>query len=343
MNKHAVVSASLVVALVLASCGGDGGAPSTDEVSDEVAAICRTIGRGIGDLDPAASLDDVRSNANDASALYEEAVNALERLKIPTSDGQFASDVEDLIASYEDQLDTLDDIARAARNNDQVTVDSKIDELNGLAADSNELAESLDISRCQLDPVFAAATPTTTATTPVTTPTTEPTVPLTLPIVTDPPETFPPETVPPSANKTIISSADMVPLGDYSFADAPDAAMNGFITLLDLAASVAAQSGRIAGVDVIDSTGATMGRVFAFESDVDPLTPGSFEEVTPFLTGDTPTTPRTVGTIDGLFWADAEGTANFLAGVQNVILWSFAPTEELLLQTLQAWGESISQ
>lgn len=341
MNKRLVGSAVAVVAVALTSCGGGGGdALSTDAFSDELAGICRTVGRGIGDLDAAESLSDVRSNANDASGLYEVAINKLKKLKIPTSDEQFASDVRDLIASYEDQLDTLDDIARAARDNDQETVDSKISDLNGLASDSNDLADSLDISRCQLDPVFAATTTTTEA------PTT--TVALTLPIVTEPPETIPPETLPPdtlppASNKTIITSTDLVPLGDYSFNDAPDSAMNGFITLLDLAPTVAAQSGRIVGVDVLDSAGSTMGRLFAFESDTDPLTPGSFEEALPYLSGDTPTAPRTVGTIEGVAWSDADGTVNFAAGVQNVILWSFAPTQELLDQTLQAWGESISQ
>ncbi|HEY7628939.1 MAG TPA: hypothetical protein VH761_17845 [Ilumatobacteraceae bacterium] len=343
MNKRLGSSVVAVLAVVLSSCGGGGGgAVSIDAFSDQLAGVCRTINRGIGDLDPAASLADVRTNANEASALYEDAINELRKLKVPTSDQQFANDVRDLIASYEDQLDALDEIAKAARDNDQEAVDGKIGDLNDMAAESNDLADSLDISRCQIDPVFEATTTTTTIA-----PTT--TVALTLPIVTEPPETIPPETfpldtLPPEGNKTIITSTDLVPLGDYSFADAPDEAMNGFITLLDLAPTVAAQSGRIVGVDVLDSTGATMGRLFAFESDTDPLTPGSFDEELPYLSGDVATSPKSVGTIDGVFWADADGaTVNFAAAVQNVILWSFAPTEELLDQTLQAWGESISQ
>ncbi|HEX2783550.1 MAG TPA: hypothetical protein VHN36_08190, partial [Ilumatobacteraceae bacterium] len=178
--------------------------------------------------------------------------------------------------------------------------------------------------------------------------TTEPPVPLTLPIATLPVETIPPETIPPdttplAGNKTVLSSADLVPVGDYTFADAPKEATTGFETLLDLAPSIAAQSGRITGVDVIDSSGKTMGRVFAFESDTDPLTPGSFEDVTPFITSDTPTTPKTVGTLDGLAWTDPDGTVNFLVGVSNVVLWAFAPSQDLLDAALQAWGESISQ
>ncbi len=86
-----------------------------------------------------------------------------------------------------------------------------------------------------------------------------------------------------------------------------------------------------------------MGRIFAFESDTNPLTPGSFDEVTPFITNSTPTSPMTVGTLDGLTWNDPDGTVNFLVGVTNVVLWSFAPTQELLNSTLKAWGESISQ
>ena len=64
---------------------------STDAFSDQLASVCRTIGRGIGNLDSAASLDEVRGNASDASALYEDGINELKKLKIPTSDKQFAA------------------------------------------------------------------------------------------------------------------------------------------------------------------------------------------------------------------------------------------------------------
>jgi hypothetical protein len=341
MNNKMLLSASVAVALVAASCGGDGSAQSAEAVSDQLSSVCRTIGRGIGNLDAATSLDEVRTNASEASALYEVGIIDLKKLNVPTGDQEFAADVDDLIDSFEDQLDTLDAIARAARESDQDAVDTRISTLSDQGADSNDLADSLDISRCQLDPVFAAAAPTT-----------EPDVPLTLPIATLPPETFPVETFPvdtapldtiPVSNKTVLSSADMVPLGDYTFADPPTDAMTGFQTLLDLAPSMAAQSGFITGVDVIDLSGQTMGRVFAFEADIDPLTPGSFEEVTPYFTGDVPTTPLTIGTQNGITWSDPDGTAHFLLGVANVVLWGLAPNADLLVPTLQAWGESISQ
>ena len=179
-------------------------------------------------------------------------------------------------------------------------------------------------------------------------------MPLTLPIATLPADkTGPTETPPPdsfprarhrsSATSEILTSTDLVPLGDYTFADAPDPAIAGFQTLLELAPSMAAQSGRITGIDVIDSDGQAMGRVFTFESDTDPLPPGSFEDATPFFTGDTPTTPKSIGTLDGLTWSDPDGTVHFLIGVSNVVLWALAPSAELLDPTLQAWGESVSQ
>jgi hypothetical protein len=337
-----VVSASVVAALIVASCGGDSSGPTTAGYSDQLAAVCRTINRGIGNLDAATSLDEVRSNATDSSALFEDGLNELKKLTVPSSDKGFATDVEDLIASFEDQLDTLDAIAKSAKEGDQEAVDTKIAKLTSQASDSNDLADSLDISRCQLDPVFAAAPPTT-----------EPDVPLTLPIATTPSETTPAETFPAdtipfdstplTSNKEILTSTDLVPLGDYTFADAPSSAVSGFQTLLDLAPSIASQSGRISGIDVIDSNGQTMGRVFAFESDTDPLTPGSFEEVTPYFTGDALTTPKTIGTLEGQTWSDPDGTAHFLIGVSNVVLWALAPSADLLEPTLKAWGESVSQ
>ena len=340
MSKRIIVSAAIAVVLFTSSCGGKSAGVTTSSYSDQLAGVCRTLNRGIGNLDAPASLDDVRSNATEASALYEDGLTELKKLTVPTNDKEFAADVNDLITSFEDQLDSLDAIAKAARENDQDAVNARMSKLTDQAAESNDLADSLNISRCQIDPVFATV---------VTTPTTEPVVPLTLPIATAPAETVPVETVPLettpiiTGNKTVLSSSDLVPLGDYSFTDAPAEALTGFNTLLDLAPSMAAQSGRISGVDVLDSSGQTMGRLFAFESDTDPLTPGSFDEVTPFITSSVPTTPRTVGTLDGLAWTDPDGTVNFLVGVSNVVLWSFAPTQDLLDSTLQAWGESISQ
>jgi hypothetical protein len=337
MNKRVVVSAAVAIALTVSACGGKSAGTTPSAFSDQLATVCRTINRGIGNLGSTASLNEVRSNASDASTLYEEALTELKKLAIPTSDKQFSSDVKDLITSFEDQLDTLDAIAKAAKENDQGSVDTRMSKLTDQASQSNDLADSLNISRCQIDPVFTVDT---------TPPATEPPVPLTLPIpptTTAPPDTVPPDTTPVASNKVVVSSADLVPLGDYTFADAPAGATEGFQTLLDLAPSMAAQSGRITGIDVIDSTGATMGRLFAFESDTSPLTPGSLDEVTPFITSGAPTLPKTVGTLDGVSWTDADGTVNFFVGVSNVVLWSFAPSQDLLDATLQAWGESISQ
>jgi hypothetical protein len=340
MNKRVIVSAAVSIALTVSACGGKTASTTTSAFSDQLATLCRTVNRGIGNLNAPASLNDVRSNATDASALYEEAVTQLKKLGIPASDKQFASNVKDLITSFADQLDTLDGIAKAAKENDRSSVNTWMSKLTDQASHSNDLADSLKISRCQIDPVF-----TTIDTTP---PTTEPTVSLTLPIpptttATVPPFTLPVVTTPVSSNKVVLPSSGLVPLGNYTFADAPASATSGFQTLLDLAPSMATQSGRISGIDVVDSKGATMGRLFAFDSDTSPLTPGSFEEVTPFITSDTPTTPKTVGTLNGLSWTDPDGTVNFLVAVSNVVLWSFAPTQALLDATLQAWGESISQ
>ncbi len=342
MNKRTVVSAWVAIAVALASCGSDSSGTTTESFGDQLASVCRTIDRGIGNLDAATSLDEVRGNATEASALFEDGINELKRLSIPTSDQNFAADVNDLIANFEDQLDTLDDIAKAARGGDQGEVDTKIASLNDQLADSNDLADSLDIARCELDPVFEAAPPTT-----------EPDVPLTLPIATLPVETLPVETFPIETspvdttpivgNKTILSSSDLVPLGDYSFVDAPNDAITSFQTLLDFAPSMAAQSGFLSGVDVLDGSGQQMGRVFAFEADAEVLTPGSLEEVTPYLTSDIPTSPMTIGTQDGVTWSDPDGTAYFLFGVSNVLLWAFSPSADLLTPALQAWGESVSQ
>ena len=175
-----------------------------------------------------------------------------------------------------------------------------------------------------------------------------------MPDETTPPETFPVDTSPIDTSthrhrscspttRWCCRSSDLVPLGDYTFADAPTDSIVGFNDLLDLSSIVAGQSGQISGVDVFDLDGLLMGRVFAFESDVDPLTAGSLDEVRPFLTGDIPTTPLTVGTQSGETWSDPDGTTYFLLGSSNVLLWALSPTTDLLVPALQAWGESVSQ
>ncbi len=338
MTKKRVVSASAVLMVLIASCGSSSPGVSTAGFSDRLASVCRTIGRGIGNLDAATSLDEVRTNASAASALYEDGLNELKTLTIPTNDQAFAADVNDLITSFEDQLDTLDAIAKAAKAQDQATVDSKIGKLSDQAADSNDLADSLDISRCQLDPVFETTTPTTEPPVPLTLPT----VPETFPVETFPIDTTPFDTLPLSGNKTILSGSDIVPLGDYTFTDASDTAVSAFQSLLDAAPSMAAQSGTISGVDVLDLNGQTMGRVFAFLSDTDPLTPGSLDELTPHLTDNIPTTPLTIDNLDGVTWSDSDGTAYFLVGVSNVVLWALAPTTDLLEPAVHSLLESIS-
>ena len=146
-----------------------------------------------------------------------------------------------------------------------------------------------------------------------------------------------------SGNKTILSGSDIVPLGDYTFTDTSDTSVTAFQSLLDAAPSMAAQSGTISGVDVIDPNGQPMGRVFAFESDTDPLTPGSLDEVTPHLTDNIPTTPLTIDGLDGVTWSDSDGTTYFLIGVSNVLLWALAPTADLLEPAVHSLLESISQ
>ena len=168
-------------------------------------------------------------------------------------------------------------------------------------------------------------------------------MPLTLPIVTLPVHTTPLDTTAPASNKVVVSSSGLVPKGAYTFADAPDGAITSFQTLLDSAPSMAAQSGAVSGLDITDLNGQSMGRVFVFQSDIDPLTPGSFEEVLPYLSNDLPTTPRTIGTLDGVTFTDPDGTSYFLASISNVVLWALSTSADLLEPTLRAWGESIAQ
>src|SRR3954454_142344 len=86
MRKHRMlVAAALVAVTVLGACGSDGG-DSKAKFADQLQDECRTIARGLRDIDTPTgdNLDDFESAANDASKVYGTGLTALKKLKAPS-------------------------------------------------------------------------------------------------------------------------------------------------------------------------------------------------------------------------------------------------------------------
>src|ERR1700712_5367957 len=162
MRKHRMfVPAIVLAATVLGACGSDGGDKAS--FSDQLQDQCRTIARGLRDIDAPTQLDDFEQAANDGSKVYDDGLTALKKLKAPSNQ---AKDFKDLQTNISDQVDLFTEIGTAAHKGDATTVNTKITSLTKITKDNADLADSLDAKTCSFAPVFtAAATDATTTTT----------------------------------------------------------------------------------------------------------------------------------------------------------------------------------
>jgi hypothetical protein len=341
MLKSIVVIALVAVS---ASCGGDDGAGlSIAEYGDQLNDICRTADREIGDLDEPTTLDDLSGYADDASQAVQDAVRDIKKLSLPV-DKSYAADAKDLIASFEDQIDLVDDISKAAGDGDDATVTAKSAKLARSVRDSAALADDLDAKRCALAPLSAASLAAPIDTVPLETVPVDTLPPITLPPVTVAPVTAPPvDTTPIGSdddNKTVEALVpQLTPVGGFSFEDVDATVLGSFRTLLGLGPIVALQPGTIGGVTVFDDTGSGVGRVFVFVA-TGALAAGSAEEVYSSFTVE-PTVQANIAGYEGFTYATED--AQFFIGIQgDVVAWVVAPTFEGLAPSLQAVIDSIA-
>lgn len=308
-QRQIFLPALVLAATVFAGCGSSGGGTT---FADQLQDSCRTLSRSLRNIDDPTSLDDTAKAANDASAAYDSAVSALKKLKAPSKQ---ASDFKQLQNNFADEVDLYDDVAKAARAGDSARVSSRLKDIATVDKESADLAGSLDARACQQSAVISNA-PGATTTTENTTPPTD----VTTPAPTDPPETLPPltdpattppttaaDTLPPATGvttapandgKTIVDrSADLVPLGEYSFIDAGQDKVQLIRTLYAVVPKVRNQSGTMFGVDVLNN-GTAITRVVVFEPD-SPLLEGSAADVVKVLASGKPTTDVTYGSLVG--------------------------------------------
>lgn len=337
--------ATLALTMTGAACGGGDARPSTGVYADSINDICRTADRAIGDLDQPTSLGDLADYADEASQAVQDAVSDIKRLALP-SDSSYAADAKDFVAGLEDEIDLIDDIAKAAKTGDQATIDAKSEKLVSLVEDNAALADDLDAKRCGFEPMAAAAIAAPVETVPVETVPVDTIPPITLPPVTVPPatvspvDTTPVDNTPLDSNKVVEALApQLTPQGDYFFEDVDSTILDSFQLLLELGPVLRDQPGSIGGVTVYDGAGNGIGRVFVFVS-TGTLAPGSLDEaISSFGTGSPE--PVTLAGYDGVQYPSEDGATWFFVGsLGDVVAWVASPAQEALGPVLQAVVES---
>ena len=183
-----LVPAALVAVTLLGACGSDGG-DSKAKFADQLQDECRTIARGLRDIDTPSGDDlaDFEAAAKDASKVYDTGLTALKKLKAPSNE---SADFKDLQANISDQVDVFDQIATAAKKDDAATIKTKVASLKKINKDNADLADSLDASSCAFKAVFVDVPTDTKPAKTTTTTTTKATTTTEAPTTTQPPRTY---------------------------------------------------------------------------------------------------------------------------------------------------------
>jgi len=333
------VGASVLVTALLgvAGCGGADGV-SSGQFAGKIDDVCRALDRDLGKIDQPGTAAELAAYAGDASAAYEDALAALKKLQTP-GDADSVKNAKELVANFNDQIDLLDAIAKAAGSEDQATVDAKTGEFNQLVSANADLADSLDAGRCALDPLAAVQPPETTVP-----PTTQPPVtqpPVTQPPVTQPPVTQPPVTNSPAGVKTVIQLVSVLtPNNGYTFADADASLATTFQVLLEAPLSTAGQPGQIAAIEVFDGGTKPITRLFIFLPE-NPLPHSAVDELAAVLAGDAALTPAEVGTLPGVTYTPADGGFFFVgsdtATTAKFLIWGVGASQDLLNKGIAAF------
>lgn len=142
MKRTRFVTGSLVVmALTMGACGDSGTKSlSEDDFVTEMNAICRSADRAINKLDPTDS-----GYFNDITDVMQTGLDDLNKLKAPKA---LQADFDDFTANLDDQLTQVEKLAKAVKNDDNDAAVKAGDKLNTLAADGDDLADSIGADKC---------------------------------------------------------------------------------------------------------------------------------------------------------------------------------------------------
>jgi hypothetical protein len=333
-SKRVAIVAALMMSTVAASCGGSDG-PSSSAFVDRVNEICRSLDNDLSDLTTPTSNAELATFATGASKAYENALADMKALEVPSDQAVVAS-AKGLVANFDDQVTTLDDIAAAAKIDEQATIDTNIATFDTLGTDNADLAASLGAERCALDPLFSFE---------VAPPPTDP--PVTEPATTTPVDTTPVDTTPAAGtNKTIETLAtDLAPAQGFTFVESDQSVVETFISVIDSSPTIAAVPGMVAGVDVVDASGITTTRIFIYLPETT-LPAGTPDELLPIITAGNPTTPGVYGVLAGVNYTD--GDKFYFVGTDtpeaaNLLLWAISTDTASLDTAIAAFTFALAQ
>jgi hypothetical protein len=248
MKFRSVVAVASVAALVLVGCGGDEPAGLSDaDFADEVADICSDTERELDRIDEPEGLAEVDDAAADAIEVLTDTRRRLAEIDAPSG---AADDFEELVENVDDQLAAVEDLQRAAADNDEPAAELAAEELSTLNQRRSDLGQALGIDDCVNDDDEPTDPPSTVADTELTLPATLPpqtAAPETAPPATESPATAPPETTPATtmppatvpANGQLFTVVDLTTVfvapDGFTLVDSEAAAKQPFI---DIVASV---------------------------------------------------------------------------------------------------------
>ena len=338
------VGFAVVTIALVASCGGGG--ETAASAGSKFNDICRTMKSSLSDLDPAADLSEVASNAKDASSILEDGLTDLKKITLPSN----ASDASDLLDNFADQLDAFDAIAKAAKADNAADVQSATDDLTKLNEDSNTLADDADASKCGFSDSLILGLVQSSVTVETVPPTTA-TVPETVPVDTVAPDTVPLDTVP---SDTV--PFDTAPIGDgtrvsidfaalltspngYTFENVDPDSLTPMDTLLSLNPATATATGSISGLNIFGADGSYLGLLYLFLAE-NPLADDVLEQIRPQFDLDSLGVQTTIGEDVGYLTVAADSAEFYTANVDGV-LWLLGSDEATVREAFQAFLDAL--
>jgi hypothetical protein len=138
-------TAALLLALVVAGCGGGGSRLSKEDYAKQADTICSKYNRKIQALGPPTSLAEIGGFADKALALTRKGNGELRDLKAPKSEEQTA---KEWLAQNELVANAVADLRDAAKKNDRAAIQAALRRGQAANKTANGLARDLGLRVC---------------------------------------------------------------------------------------------------------------------------------------------------------------------------------------------------
>lgn len=301
-TRHALTV--LVPAVLFVGACSSSSSPNAGDYVDSVDRICRNLQDDLDEIGAPSDFEGLSDSAFDAADAFGAAAADLRKLAEPKDTG-LAGDVRDLADGFDDSANMLDDISNAAKDGDSAGVADAEANLDAVREKNAELADSIDARRCDLDLLFTSteAPPETVA----------PTIP----------ETVPDTTEPTSFGKEVFDLTDsLVSDSGYQFSNGSADVAQAYIDLLDSVPELAAATGGVTVVELLNAEGGVGARVFVFIAD-DPMSTDAVDALAPNAAEGAALNPDVIDTFSGYTFADSEGKTYFIGlddGYSNLMM-----------------------